>query len=713
MKREIQLYIGNYSTSNSDTWDEYDVYFNTSEILWDQGTPQGVFKADLFDDESVSMNSSIQNIKDISKVFTDFSQSFNIPASPTNNKIFKHYYNSDIDNGFDARIKVDASIEINNIPFRTGKVQLNEVKMKGNKPYSYDITFFGDTVTLKDLLGEDQLDSLGWLDNFSTNFDYNTLKGALETAIDYTVDSVNYNDAVLVPLISADDRLYYDSSETGVSGNLYPATGNGVEWTNLKYAIRIHIIIRAIEEKYGITFSTDFFNSSQTDYYNLYMWLHREKGKFLAGQELSVYLSRLPSVSNVYLSMLGSIFAIKNTGPLSFLRYYSADLHLVVSSSSVTFNVYLEKDGTTVYTNEGLTGSTTYDLSIGSLDNGSYQIKVVYTTSFTVTSSSYLSLTPTTALGTGTPEIYNFTSDQLLSADLEFPITSNIPKMKVIDFLTALFKMFNLTAYIEDGVVVVKTLDSYYANPKNTDPFNITEYVEMDDSTVKPTVIYKDISFKYSGLNYLFAKNHLEQFNLDWGTEQYRIEDKYIGEKFELIVPFEHMKYERIYDDDTSSATTIQWGWAVSDLGDDYKGDPSVGEPLLFYPYQQTFAAGSTQLRIWETSSSTYDTYQYYIPSNSVSLTSSDNINFKAENNEYTGTAFLDTLFLNYYYSYVSDVYNSKARMTIVSAYLPLKIITSYGLNDKFIISDKEYRINSITTDLSTGKSKIELLNIV
>ena len=60
-------------------------------------------RVDMFEGEGVTITQTIQNIKDISKVFTDFSRTFSLPASKTNNKIFRHYYNSDIANGFDAR----------------------------------------------------------------------------------------------------------------------------------------------------------------------------------------------------------------------------------------------------------------------------------------------------------------------------------------------------------------------------------------------------------------------------------------------------------------------------------------------------------------------------------------------------------------------------------------------------------------------------------
>ena len=98
-------------------------------------------RIDLFKDESVSITQSIQNIRDIKKIFTEFTKTFSIPASKVNNKIFKHYYNFDIIDGFDARNKVAASIELNNIPFKKGFVKLEGVQLKKNKPYAYKITF--------------------------------------------------------------------------------------------------------------------------------------------------------------------------------------------------------------------------------------------------------------------------------------------------------------------------------------------------------------------------------------------------------------------------------------------------------------------------------------------------------------------------------------------------------------------------------------------
>ena len=672
-------------------------------------------RVDLFNDETIQITSSIQNVKDIAKVFTDYSQTFTLPASQTNNKIFKHYYNPDVVGGFDARFKVDATIEINYQAFKSGKIKLEGVELKDNVPYSYKVTFFGSTVTLKDLLGEDQLDGLNWLSNFDTPHTFEDVVAYLENGRDFTVDSVSYIDGVLIPLISANQRWYYDTSTNiAGSGNLQTINSGlrGAYYKDLKYALRLYIIIKAIEKKYNtsngyptnLVFSDDFFNTSNAAFHELYMWLHREKGSYDSGTLVSTYLNKMPieNWQGVYMSQDNfSIFDI-----FSFsAQYYSFDLTLVVDSSTHTFDVYLERDGSVIESKLANTGSTTYNLSFANLtSNGNYKVRIDHSTEIVVDITSQIEMTRGSVSGNLT-NTFEFTADQTMSTDSVFVITDNIPEIKVIDFLTALFKMFNLTAYERDGEIVVKPLNDFYASGST---FNITEYVDMNQSSVMPSTLFKQINFKYEGLGTLFALNHKEQFNLDWGTEQYALEDKYDGETYDVSVPFEHMKYERLYNEDTGSATGIQWGWMVDKVNDDGSASPYIGKPVVFYPYHQI----STSVRLRDDSSFD-DVITYYIPSNSKDLTDTNNIHFKAELNEYTNSVFTNTLFDDYYSNYISDVFNPQSRIVKVTAYLPIKILTQYKLEDTFVVSDRAYKINSITTDLTSGKSEIELINIV
>ena len=248
-------------------------------------------RVDLFKDETVSLTQTIQNVKDIAKVFTEFTQTFSVPASSVNNKIFQHYYNFDIDFGFDARNKADAKLELNDLPFKNGKIKLNSVDLKNNVAHTYNITFFGNTVNLKDILGDDLLSSLGALDDNSQVYDYANIRDILQ-------GFPTGNNNIVVPLITHTNRLIYNSGEhsqfdpEATTNNIFPhGSGtqqqNGVDWKQFKYALRIQTIISAIETKYtiangygsDIVFSDDFFNDTTNEEFDdLFMWLHRKKG---------------------------------------------------------------------------------------------------------------------------------------------------------------------------------------------------------------------------------------------------------------------------------------------------------------------------------------------------------------------------------------------------------------------------------------------------
>jgi len=257
----------------------------------------------LFKDESVTVTDTIKNAKDVSKVFTEFSRTFSIPADKENNKIFKHYYNYNIVNGYDARIKVSATIELNSLSWRKGFIKLEGVDLVNNNPNRYKITFFGNTLSLKNLIGDDKLTDLTWLNNFNTkeNGDqiiYNELdiEDYLTTQYNKTVSGVTYSKPIQVPLITHTQRLFYNEvQDLEDSGNLHYNSSNGnpynhgVKWNELKYSITLDTIIQAIQRPiseggYGITFSNDFFNNASNNAFNdLSMWLHRIKGQATNG----------------------------------------------------------------------------------------------------------------------------------------------------------------------------------------------------------------------------------------------------------------------------------------------------------------------------------------------------------------------------------------------------------------------------------------------
>jgi hypothetical protein len=99
----------------------------------------------------------------------------------------------------------------------------------------------------------------------------------------------------------------------------------------------------------------------------------------------------------------------------------------------------------------------------------------------------------------------------------------------------------------------------------------------------------------------------------------------------------------------------------------------------------------------------------YNRPSNS-SNSELSTINFNAENDEFTGNLIENSLFKLHYENYIENVFNINSRMHSISAVLNLDTLNNYNMNDRFIINNNKFIINSIRTDLSTGKTELELI---
>ena len=680
-------------------------------------------RVDMFKDESVSITQSIQNVRDIAKIFTEFTKTFTLPASKSNNKIFKHYYNFSITDGFDAREKKTATIELNNLPFKKGKIKLEGVELQNRRPKSYKVTFFGNTVNLKDVIGEDKLNTLTALNSNNLLWNMATIKSRLQL-------SPITND-VIAPLITHTDRLYYDSGDTSTQNtfNLYPHTGKirGVIWNQLKYAIRVSKIVDAIESKYSLTFSNDFFTSSNLPYSRLFMWLHRKSGAPTQTVSTGTEVQLLETPVNGWTPTSGSDIA--NMIDDSTLRITSewddqndgsigdADMKLdIESSDGVAYGVKVYKDGVLRREETGLTGDTLITATeLGILSSffggqtfaaGDWTVSIIHSADKALTKCRWIVQGDTF----GSAQSFDAAPFTAFST-FDFVITEQIPEMKVIDFLTGLFKMFNLTAFEhDDGTIFVDTLDNFYTTGVNHD---ISQYVDVNSSQVNLALPYSEIIFRFKGLQSFLANAYKEVNNEEWGTLRFNqdsVDKKIDGGIYKIELPFEHFLFERLYDiNDTTGATQtgIQWGWSVSK---DQQPDKNL--PLLFYPINQSV---STAISFQESASAVSSLTTYNIPSNSLYIasgTGTQNINFGKMTNEYTGDSTFDgTLFENYYKTYIQNIFSQSNRLTKVKAFLPLKILLNLSLADRFDINNYRYKINSIKTNLATGESEIELLN--
>lgn len=672
-------------------------------------------QVELHDNESITLTQTLQDIRDIQKIFTDFSRTFNVPASKTNNKIFKHFYNFDVD-GFDARGKRDAELFINYKPFKKGRIRLEGVQMQNNAPLNYRLTFFGKAIDFRDLIGDDKLDSLTMLDDFLIQYDADSVVDRLSSPKTVTSRGETFDEALLIPLITHTQRLYYDSTEDiADTGNLYAGGSavKGVEYDQLKPAIRVYTIIRAIEEEYGLDFSDDFFNKNNQAFYNIYMWLHHKKGSVLDEDETNT-LQQVTNFSNITLKNASNEFNgnfnrthFKNRkydNPSKVNREIKVT---ITTTSTAEYDFVIKKDGEEWYKEEGNIGTKTFidysddkRIDVGE-DIYTFHIQSADTATFTVKveiKENYKKL-----LGWG-QRYGSFSGFITISTDVNLNIGTQLPEIGVLDFLTGIFKMFNLTAFQEDDKIKVLPLDDFYASSTKT--YDITEYLDKSSSEINAILPYREITFEYEGLGAFFAAFHKQLFNKDWGTAYYDNKGLFDGDSYKITLPFEHHKFERIVDAGTNTRTSIQWGWSVDD-----NQDPYIGQPLLFYPYK---ISGEYDISVKKSESNSVTVSSYYIPSNSINpKVRTQSLNFNAELSEYQGLTEENSLFNNYYKTYITDSFKIDRRLSTFKAYIPMSIILNIKLQDKIIIFNNLYKINKLTTNFETGLSELELINEV
>jgi hypothetical protein len=702
---------------------------------------------DLMEEDLITLTQVIQDVRSIDKVFTDYSQTFNLPASKTNNKIFKWWFNPDVES-FDNQLLANARIELNHFAFKEGKIRLESVTMRNNQPSMYKVTFFGNTITLNDLIGEDKLNQLEWLNNFDHINNTANVKSGLESGLNFTVDSVTYNDAIIYPLITHSQQYIADSQANldhggNISVNVTNRTQRGVLPEDLKPAILTKHIIKAIEEQYSLTFKTsEFFDSAAMD--NLYMWLHRRKGKLaLAGTWIGnsdsytcsgSNCTELTDPNNSPRFTLGNGIITYNYTPNASTLFIEFTIDFQVTPNtgfaSVPYTIELldASNWTTLAKKTNQTGTNTisYTFEDGEFFTGDIVGRVITEEAFEF--QAQYDLDHTVTIDTNpTPTTYNFTATFTSTASNLTPqtgqvvITDQMPDMKVLDFLNTLFKMHNLTAFVDfNGEIVVQTLDDFY---NGGDTLNLTEYVKIDEHTISSVIPYNEIDFEYAEQKTILADAYNNKNNRKYGSLEFKSDLK-TKNKFNVKADLEHILYERLTNIGLNSTPIdTQYGYHV-----DSNEEPVISKPVIFYGVYKT--TGYFGMNFVDTTrpdtknalcpaGTRYSIFNYWMPHNYSSVGSTTtpptyNLNFGSEVNSYDYTDFggiNNSLFQKYYTNYITRLYKKESRIFKFKAILPLKVLINLSLDDTIIIGTRSFTINSMKTKLQSGETELELIN--
>jgi len=657
-------------------------------------------KLELFNDEKIEITSSIQNIQDISKIYTDFTQSFTIPASAHNNSILHHFYQSDVDiqdNGWNFNFRIRAKLEIDLVSFRTGSIMVEKANIKNGAPDSYTITFYGDLLSLKDKFGESKLSDL---DLTSYDIDY-TAANVINRVTNSTMQNIMF------PLISSSRVWTYND---GLSTDIKTAAG-AIRYSELFPAIKVARIFEAIESKFNITFNSQFFINTNDKWEKLFLWLKNEDEYTLKTSAIkadiispdgqltipgySSSVTTFPSKNGFYFDASSNIFTCQNISQQN-INSTIARLYISVSNlsdTSIEYYIDLYKNGSVIKTYTATGNLSPVILHwFYEVDNGAnFLIKIRTKNPLTLKLNATLNY----------PNYNNFNQTITFNSTTttaKTDISSKIPDMRISDFFSGILKMFNSVCYAQSvDEFTIEPLDMWYSGGGIHD---ITEYTDIDSIDVERPNIYKKLSFKYEKSESFTNRRYYDNNIMDREYADTYIELSNEGTDLTIQLPFENLLMINLNSD------YFDVGYCLT-KAPDYK--PYIPKPILFY--YDGYRPGAV-LNLSDGSTAT-EYYDFNIFNNHVtiggvkySLTWHPELDTQAPN-----SALENNLYSMYYNSYLQNLFNPKCKLVKIKAYLPLSLITKLQLNDRIIVRDKRYIINELKTDITNGEVELSLLN--
>jgi len=660
-------------------------------------------RLELFTDEKISVSSTIQDVSDISKIFTDFSQGFTIPCSPVNNAVFQHFYQNDVDASISYQSRYNAYIEIDTILFRRGKIQFEKANIKNGKPESYSITFYGTGVSLKDKFLEDKLSQL---DYTSLNHNYSNTEVYNRVTIDSTVTDYD----VRYPLISSKRVWQYDANvpipaentpdwytyPTSNQNNLHHVNGR-IFFTELFPAVRVATIMQLIASQYGIVFNGVFLLSD----------IFRKAFLFFKNKE-SFFFTSNPYDLDIT-SSGGTLAAAFNTTTNSFSRlegntgqsiYHTLFVNVssLVPAATFFIDVYINDVFSHSFT--GSPASPLTNFVINPQANEVYTFKIRSLQSIVIGISFVYEQEILSPLAGSPYTLVTGTASSTSTTQVITDLAGLAPDIKITDFIQGICREFNLTVYSnKKNEYTFDTIPFWYSKGA---AYDITKYTDVTSIEVERVKLYKSIEFKYqeseSFMNKAFLENPLNPNAHQYGN--LKIGFDYDGSEYKIESPFENLLHNNF-------GNQLQVGYCLNK-----EFSPYIPKPVLLYMNKKTTITGGGHVH-WNGQADVTG----YVPfgqdseilfaTGLVPLT----LNFGAEISSFYNVINTNSLYQLYYSNYITNLYNAKNRLTKLKTILPVALLTKLELNDRLIIRDKRYLINEMQSDLTSGEVNFTLLN--
>lgn len=648
---------------------------------------------ELFSDEKITLTKQVKSLQTLGGV-SDYTQSFNVPATDNNNAIFSHYYDISIVNGFSPHVKVNAVIEVHTLPVFTGVIELLGVAFEQDEPKQYQIVFYGDVKNLASIYGEHTLRDVDWSE-------YNHILN--QTNVGNSWSDNLFAGTIKYPVWDYYEGVTYGNSTTDIPHNIR-IPGRGFAVDDLRPAILLRDAVRLVIEHSGYSLDP---NGMMSDRYfdDLYMlpvvqagYMHdpaiKEANKFASTRQVASRIDSLNFTTFTYDTTTGNANGNMNgttgiyTAPISDLYTFTFDINIIAVPSS-SYNMAL---------------------TIAIYKNGTYQSTLAApTTTGQVTETFYLNLAKGDSVQIKYMGANGFEANDYTWSCTEAPYSRGgtlidmaevMPRVKLTEFVQGILSTFNAVLYLEGNTYHIKNTNDWY-NAGNI--VDWTEYVDLSTATHKKIKIPRRISFQHKKMLDMASLAFADRNQREFGSMSFAPSVDFTGPElkvesiFGIVVPSVLNKVNSQYE--TIGTTNLQIPIL---LNNDMK--PVCNDLVLFYMDATEYVSNDPYYAL----GSLQTTHPYSGTFQQSNASGGNSLAFSLEQN-LAGLVPTDTLYKRFWEQYVARLFASSSRHVSLTAYLPVGEWLNLEMNSTIRIRDYYYKIEDISYDIIDGKAVLNL----
>lgn len=720
------------------------------------------YRLDLMKSETILMKYIYKDTKDLSKIYSPYSQPFVLQGSLNNQKIL----------GFLGETKIvktktnnvfDCKIYNNGLLAKKGLLKVTEARYENGKIKSYTANFTTDLLSLKDRMGEDKVSDLRGMPTLIT-WDNVSAKDYMqqgENTYNDNIDVFNF----IVPFIS-NNRVWQvaDINDTTKLDNIaynLNADKNGdnfIKISELSPAIQLRAIIDLIKRKYDLDIVMPL--EQETFYNESYVYCNKLEGSFnnsvyydvINPFVFSINYTPTALVNQPYLITANNFtneftvtyypaydYANLNTGVFINIGFFT--LQNTKSNENIDVTMIMERLNGTIYKEvsqnlvSGQNVNLTIDLQRSDFTANEFKFKLKITSNVPITwANSTVEMYYYRAVPLGPRPFYLHRSTNNNSSTMgmsKIDLFKSLPDLKVVDFLSSFFKTFNISIFEtspDDGRLYWLTPKDIQAENKEYSKTEVdyTDYVISDKLNKQIANDYNYYNFKHKTSKYYSNASYLRNNGVEYGQLTYP-----------TIKPTKDLSEFKVETNFSIIQSSPVIGLNVNTLYGFTNENPSAQQnnALRYKPNTEDFTLFFYNGQI--APKTPYLGYLNIYPNGTKVIEQLNAVTIVSSIHEQSGfnlgfglieTATNESLYENYYKGQTERLLEPNTLQHTYTLELPpselvlnyantnqgeSNIPSGFRLQNDIVIQETRYSVIDATIDQTTGKTTLNLLNYV